>query len=142
MDDPYASTSSAMPAAVMVIFFVFYAAAIAFGIYCYVRVARKAGYSGWYAALCFVPIANIVVLLMFCFKEWPIERELRELRAAVGGYPAAGYPVAASYGYRAAPTPPWEQPQPGTTGDPRFAPAPSPYGQGPDGTTSPYGQQH
>jgi len=163
MDDPYAASSSSMPAAVVILLILFYAAAFAFGIYCYVRVARKAGYSGWYALLCFVPLANIVVLLMFVFKEWPIERELRALRAGLGGYPNAGYPAAgaAQFG-RIAPPAPWEAPStPQGTGHPGFGQqtygqpgygqpgygqqsyGEQGYGQqpGPD-APPPYGQQH
>ncbi len=51
----------------------------------------KAGYSGWRFLWMFVPIANIVVWLMYVFGEWPIQRELNALRQQVarqgGGYP-------------------------------------------------------
>ena len=149
----YADQSSTMPGFAIFLVLLFYAAIIAFAVYCYVRVARKAGYSGWYAALCFVPIANLVVLLIFVFQEWPIERELRELRALTGRYPqqggypsaagypapAGGYPAPQAYGITAAPIPPWEQRRPGVSTDPRFATPPSPYDQGP-GTPPPYDQ--
>ena len=46
-----------------------------------------------------VPIANIVMLLVFAYKEWPIQRELRELRGWANqiqrggqGQPSAGQP--------------------------------------------------
>jgi hypothetical protein len=144
MFDPDASSSSTLPAAAILLIVLFYAAAIAFGIYCYVRVARKAGYSGWYALLCFVPLANIVVLLMFVFQEWPIERELRALRAGLGGYPPhGGYPVtggpgaAWSQGWGA---PAYDQQAPGQPGygQPAYGqPAYDPQGYGQQG----YGQQ-
>lgn len=145
----YADQSSPMPGFAIFLLLLFYVAIIAFAVYCYVRVARKAGYSGWYAALCFVPVANLVVLLIFVFQEWPIERELRELRAMTGrypqqgGYPAApgGYPAPQSYGITAAPIPPWEQQRPGVSTDPRFAQPPaSPYDQGPVTPPPPYDQ--
>jgi hypothetical protein len=63
----------------------FYLGAIAFSVYVYVRIARKAGYSGWWAAVLFVPVANLVVMVMFAFVEWPIERELKTVRAARAG---------------------------------------------------------
>ena len=43
----------------------------------YVKIISRAGYSGWWVLMMFVPIVNIVMLLIFAFKEWPIQRELR-----------------------------------------------------------------
>lgn len=73
----------------------------------YVKIISKAGYSGWWVLIMFVPIVNVIMLLVFAFKEWPIQRELAELRAwanqiqrgpgpqqfggsAAGGSPAGG----------------------------------------------------
>ncbi|MGY4645000.1 hypothetical protein [Cellulomonas sp. URHB0016] len=129
MYEPDAS-SSAIPIVGIILIVLFEAAIVAFAVYCYVRVARKAGYSGWYAALCFVPIANIVVLIMFCFQEWPIERELRELRAAVGGYPGqVGYPAYAAPG-----TSQWGQPAAPASWDTAPPQYPQGYGQQGPGT--------
>lgn len=47
----------------------------------YIKIISKAGYSGWWVLIMFVPIANVVMLLVFAYKEWPIQRELKELRA-------------------------------------------------------------
>jgi len=60
---------------------VLYVVLLVFGVYLYCRVARKAGYSPWAGLLLLVPVANVVVMLMFAFSEWPIERELKTLRA-------------------------------------------------------------
>jgi hypothetical protein len=46
----------------------------------YVKIISKAGYSGWWVLIMFVPIVNVIMLLVFAFKEWPIQREIRELR--------------------------------------------------------------
>jgi uncharacterized membrane protein len=46
----------------------------------YIKIITRAGYSGWWVLIIIVPIANIVMLLIFAYKEWPIQRELRELR--------------------------------------------------------------
>ena len=46
----------------------------------YIQIIRRAGYSGWWVLVWFVPVLNFVMLLIFAFKEWPIQRELRELR--------------------------------------------------------------
>ncbi|ACV79373.1 DUF805 domain-containing protein [Nakamurella multipartita] len=47
----------------------------------YIKIISKAGYSGWWVLIMFVPIVNVVMLLIFAYKEWPIERELAELRS-------------------------------------------------------------
>lgn len=92
-------------------FVILYVALVAFGVYLYVRVARKAGYSGWYAALVFVPLVNIVVGIAFAFVEWPVEREVKALRARLGygpgpalggpgyGGPSVGGPGYGQFGY-------------------------------------------
>ena len=122
--DPYGQTAPPTGLAVgaLIGMVALYVALLAFGVYCYVRVARKAGYPAWYAALVFVPVVNLVVMLMFVFKEWPVEAELRMLRAGggYGGYPqhpgfaapAAAYPSA--YGHTqtspyGGPAQPWGQ---------------------------------
>jgi hypothetical protein len=61
----------------------------------YVKIISRAGYSGWWVLIIFVPVVNIVMLLVFAFKEWPIQRELRELRGWANqiqrGNPQQGY---------------------------------------------------
>jgi hypothetical protein len=47
----------------------------------YIKIISKAGYSGWWVLIMFVPIVNVIMLLIFAYKEWPIQRELKELRA-------------------------------------------------------------
>ena len=47
----------------------------------YIKIISKAGYSGWWVLIMFVPIVNVIMLLVFAYKEWPIQREVRELRA-------------------------------------------------------------
>lgn len=48
------------------------------------RILRRIGYSGWYALLWFVPLLNIVFLLVLALKgSWPIERDRHDLREAV-----------------------------------------------------------
>lgn len=57
-------------------------------LWAYVRIIRRAGYSGWWVLVGLVPIVNFVMFLVFAFKEWPIQRELALLRAQVyGQYP-------------------------------------------------------
>ena len=44
------------------------------------RIFSKAGYHGALSLLMFVPIANLVMLLILAFAEWPIQAELNQLR--------------------------------------------------------------
>lgn len=46
----------------------------------------KAGYrySGGMSLLMFIPLANIVMLLIYSIKEWPIERQVRDLKIRCG----------------------------------------------------------
>jgi hypothetical protein len=43
-----------------------------------VQIVRRAGYSGWFALLALAPIVNILAFLLFAFREWPVQSELRE----------------------------------------------------------------
>jgi uncharacterized membrane protein YhaH (DUF805 family) len=40
-----------------------------------VMILRKAGYSGWWCLLGFVPIVNIVMVWVFAFSDWPNLRQ-------------------------------------------------------------------
>jgi energy-converting hydrogenase Eha subunit B len=66
--------------------FIMIAAVVALEIYICWRIASKAGYNGALSLLMLVPLANIAIILMFAFGEWPIEAQLR---AARGGLPKA-----------------------------------------------------
>lgn len=44
------------------------------------RIVAKTGYSGALGLLLFVPIANIVLVLVLAFSTWPIEEEVKRLR--------------------------------------------------------------
>ncbi len=123
------TTTGALGFGVLLLLLLFYLGLIALSVYMYVRVARKAGYSGWWAAALFVPVANIVVMIMFAFVEWPIEREVKALRAArAGGFGHAAYAAVGAGGY--------SQPQlgQGQFGQSRFgqvAPPASQFGHSP-----------
>jgi heme/copper-type cytochrome/quinol oxidase subunit 2 len=60
---------------------------IIFAIIIWWKIFSKAGYSGALGLLMFVPIANLIVLLVLAFGQWPIYRELNALRAQVGTQP-------------------------------------------------------
>lgn len=40
------------------------------------RIFKKAGYHGALGILCLIPIANIIMLAILAFKEWPISKSL------------------------------------------------------------------
>ena len=80
-------------------------------VWAYIRIIRRAGYSGWWILIGVVPLVNLVMFLVFAFKEWPIQRELAQLRAmtgqggyrsgppaVAGGYPPADYGNRSGYG--------------------------------------------
>ena len=56
---------------------------IIFAAIIYWKIFAKAGYSGAMGLLMFVPIANIIVLCMLAFGNWPIYKELNYLRQQV-----------------------------------------------------------
>ena len=39
-----------------------------------VKILQKAGYSGWWVLLWFLPIGNLVALWIFAFADWPALR--------------------------------------------------------------------
>lgn len=45
------------------------------------QIAEKAGFSGALSLLMLIPLVNFILLLVFAFTEWPIQRELREAKA-------------------------------------------------------------
>ena len=55
----------------LVFFLVFFIAPL---IWLYARILRRAGYSGWWAPLMFVPWVNVVALWVFAFMKWPRHR--------------------------------------------------------------------
>jgi hypothetical protein len=66
------------------------------------RICAKTGYSGALGLLMLVPVANLVLLLVLAFGSWPIEEELRRLRA--GQSPAPPTPGVVPPGGDATPT--------------------------------------
>ncbi len=57
-------------------------ASIVFTLIIWWRIFSKAGYSGAMSLLMFVPIANLIILCVLAFGEWPILRELNQYRQA------------------------------------------------------------
>lgn len=72
---------------------------------------KRTGMNPWLSLLMLVPIANLVMLLILAFSEWPVQRERRLLRAQVAGTgsyppPAAPYAPPAPPNYSTLPPPP------------------------------------
>ncbi len=51
------------------------------------KIASKAGYSGAWALILFVPFVNIIFFLIFAFSKWPVVQELEQRRMMQGGFP-------------------------------------------------------
>ncbi len=47
---------------------------VAFFVWVYARIAQKAGFSGWWSLIMFVPLVNLVMIWVFAFIGWPAER--------------------------------------------------------------------
>jgi hypothetical protein len=89
---------------------IFSLVAIIFAVVIYWRIFAKAGYSGALGLLMFVPIANIIMLCILAFGEWPIYKELNYLRQQV----TRGQ----QYPQQFPPSPQYGQPQPGQSPQP------------------------
>lgn len=49
-------------------------------VWVYCRIFSKTGFCWALGLLMFVPIANIIMLFVLAFADWPILRELRQLK--------------------------------------------------------------
>src|SRR6476659_5514224 len=82
---------------------IFILAIVAVAVFIWGTIFRKAGYSFWMALLMFIPLVNLIWLLIFAFGKWPALAELEMYRQRYGplqqgfavGQPA--YPQGAGY---------------------------------------------
>lgn len=89
----YNSGTAALAGGFLIVYLLIMLAIVVFSIIIYWKIFSKAGYSGAMGLLMLVPIANLVVLCILAFGEWPIYRELNALRAQVGrGQQYSQYP--------------------------------------------------
>ena len=91
------NTTSPNPSAVPAIAILLFALVmIALVVYIWGTIFKKAGYSFWMALLMFIPLVNLIWLLIFAFSKWPIQQELEALQGRTGGFPVSmppgGYP--------------------------------------------------
>ncbi len=57
------------------------------------KIFAKAGYPGALALTQLVPILNVIVLFYLAFAEWPIHRQLTELRQGPGAQSRLPRPI-------------------------------------------------
>jgi hypothetical protein len=69
-----------------------------FGVLIFWQIFSKAGYSGAWALLMLIPVANIVALCILAFGRWPVREELEQLRAYVGQWHGGATPPGAAPG--------------------------------------------
>ena len=85
--DPTAAIA-AMSGAFLLVGLVVFALSIA----AYYVILKKTGYNPWLSLLLLIPgIGGLIILLMLIFTEWPVEREIKQLRAQLAGG-GSGYP--------------------------------------------------
>ncbi len=133
---PICTGTSAGTFAGLGIFLFIYLIFAVIGIVAAVKVVTKAGYSGWWVLIAFVPIVGTVFVLIFAFSEWPVLREVRMLRAQVAG--ARGYGRPGGYGGWSPSPPPGAPPGPLPAGAPTGTPPgpPGPAGPADPATTA------
>jgi hypothetical protein len=117
---------------ILIVFLLFYLAMFAAMIVAWVKIVTKAGYSGWYVLVAFVPIVGVVFFFIFAFADWPVLQQLRSSRAAyVGGFGGYGQswaqPAYAMAPPAAGAPGPWAPPTSTPTATTGTAPGPGPF---------------
>jgi hypothetical protein len=54
-------------------------------VFVWYKIIGRTGYSAWLALLMIVPLANLVLMLVLAFSEWPVQREVATLRSRAAG---------------------------------------------------------
>ncbi len=66
------------------LFFVLFAlACMVFAVWVWMRIVGRTGHNQWLGLLMVVPIANLILLLILAFGDWPIHREMEMLRRQI-----------------------------------------------------------
>ena len=94
--DPSAAAVAAI-AAFGFIWLIVVLALVALHVVCNYIIAKKAGFNPWLSLLMLVPLANLIVFLIFVFSEWPVTAENNALRAQLAGGGGYGPPPGGSY---------------------------------------------
>ena len=97
--DSGASSAAGILGGAAIFIGIFSLALFVFAIIIYWRIVSKAGYNGALSLLLLVPVVNLVMLCIFAFGEWPIQRELNQLRqqVAMGPQSYQQYPQGSQY---------------------------------------------
>jgi hypothetical protein len=67
-----------------------YLAILVISVLAAVKVVTKAGYSGWWVLITFVPLVGMVFILLFAFSTWPVTREVQMLRSQLAEHRGYG----------------------------------------------------
>ncbi len=103
--------------------FVFALIAIVISIAIYYVIFNRAGFNPWLSLLVLIPgLGQLIVLIILIFTEWPVQREVKVLRAQLGlsptgpaGTPGTAYGApGATYGTTAPPGTTYPNPPPNT----------------------------
>ena len=84
--------AAAALAAFGLVYAIFILVMIAFYVLIAYMIVKRAGYNPWLSLLILVPLANFVMLLIFAFSDWPVQRENAALRAQLAGGGGAAFP--------------------------------------------------
>ena len=55
---------------------IFSLAVLAFFLFAWAQIFKKAGYSGWMCLLLIIPIINLIAFLWFAFTTWPVQEKV------------------------------------------------------------------
>jgi len=117
------SASAGAFAGLGILLFVYLAIAV-LSIVAAVKIVTKAGYSGWWVLIAFIPVVGSIFVLIFAFSTWPVTQEVETLKRQLG---SGGYGAPGGYGGRPGSGGGW--PGPGPSGA-------SPWGSPASGTAS------
>jgi hypothetical protein len=104
----HSGAAAAAMAAAMGSILIFSLIAIVISVAIYYVILNKTGYNPWLSLLVLIPgIGHLIILVLLVFTEWPIQRELKLLRAQYGGGSGGGgYGGGTGYGGGYTPPPP------------------------------------
>ena len=77
MEDTMAAVGGVL---IILAFILFWLAIVALFILIWWNILKKIGYHPALALLMLVPVANLALLLFLAFSEWPIQKELSQLK--------------------------------------------------------------
>jgi len=66
------------------VFGLFFLLTLALVVLAYCRIFSKAGYPWVLGLLALVPLANVIVLLFLAFADWPVLKQLKQLKNQAG----------------------------------------------------------